>query len=513
MKKSLLLMLIVLSGTFLLIPAEAIGQKGPQPGDVYKEYAVSLRTGRNWRVTDPTVTRPDAVVFLPNPVLSITIGDLQDATRAEVLMDIWGGHVGTSNKQFRFNLNPWIRIPELPTIDFEPECYMSQYNVIMDMPLEYLVEGVNTFEGTSGGQICNNYNWGQWGWYVMMVRVYYDPAKKPHTRGHIEYPVSGSVIVDNPVIRVVAEHPDSVNQVQFLGKYLGFDQKGQGYFYDWHWAYHSIQIEGYIGTTFNPPFNRTWNTTWVPDQEPESVAFKARIRGKNGVWYVTDVVDNITLDRSEAPSVKMYTATDIPKPFVVRILGNGNPRTRDCKIHIPGLADAIEARFIHRTWNAADDDAARGTITLPLGINGNGHKTMGINHFYALSSFNIPVSNLKEGENLITYTSNTTHHGIEVLWPGPAILVRYDKTQTGMKPDPAQNDIVIFPNPTSNILYYDAENIVSLHQIDLLDLTGKVIITDKQANGSLYTGHVKPGLYFVRFSGNDFLITQRIIIL
>ena len=37
---------------------------------------------------------------------------------------------------------------------------------------------------------------------------------------------------------------------------------------------------------------------------------------------------------------------------------------------------------------------------------------------------------LDTGEIEINYTSDTEHHGIEILWPGPAIIIRYDKYKT-----------------------------------------------------------------------------------
>jgi hypothetical protein len=89
------------------------------------------------------------------------------------------------------------------------------------------------------------------------------------------------------------------------------------------------------------------------------------------------------------------------------------------------LADAVSCRLYHRTWNAGDDEAAGGHIGNPLIINGKGFKCLGKNHFFALSSLPVPASDLVRGSNEITYASDTEHHGIEVLWPGPALIIRY----------------------------------------------------------------------------------------
>jgi hypothetical protein len=32
---------------------------------------------------------------------------------------------------------------------------------------------------------------------------------------------------------------------------------------------------------------------------------------------------------------------------------------------------------------------------------------------------------LRTGDNTITFHSETVHHGIEIMWPGPAIIVKY----------------------------------------------------------------------------------------
>lgn len=402
-----------------LITVKGLAQQGPRPGDIYREYAVNLRTEDNWRVTDPGATHPGAAEFLPNPVLSLQIDDLDKAVRAEVLMDIWGGHPGTSGKQFRFNANSWIDIPRVPPLVISSQCYMKQYNVILDLPLEYLHEGENTFEGTSGRQVCGNFNWGQWGWYVMMVRVYYQP-EKAHTAGQISYPLSGDTITDDPVIEISTADSGSVSSVQILGHYYGYDEDGDGYYKDWHRAYHDTEISGHIGTLEETPFQHTWNTRHIPDQEAGSVSFLARVQDTSGIWFVSGIVNGITLQRPDSLSVRMHKAYDVQERFWVRA-----GQSKHCYINVNDPGQAMEAYLYHRTWNAGDDEAAGGTIEKPLRVNGHAYKCYGKNHRFALSGVQIATGDLKEGANKIAYTSNTVHHGIEILWPGPALVVRY----------------------------------------------------------------------------------------
>ena len=403
----------------IVVTGSGLSQQGPRPGDVYREYAINLKQGDWWRVTDPDARHPGAAAFLPNPVLELAIDDLDGAIRAEVLMDIWGGHAGTIGKRFRINGHDWIHVPDVPTLSDRDECYMTEYNVVLDLPLHYLRRGNNTFEGNSGGQTCHDFGWGQWGWYVMMVRVYYG-EEKAHVRGQVTWPASVCDIPDNPEIVVSPEDPGKVDQIQVLGKYFGYDENGDGVYYDWHRAYHSPEIEGHIGTLSKAPFRLTWDTRHVPDQDPANLYLVARIRDTSGIWFVTDVVDSLSLKRPETFSVKMYTSHGIPEKFTVRA-----GKTLSCKINAENLGQAGACVLLHRTWNAADDHAAGGHIEEPLLINGHPFKCYGKNHFYALSAVDVPVSTLLEGDNEVAYTSDTEHHGIEILWPGPALIIRY----------------------------------------------------------------------------------------
>jgi hypothetical protein len=424
--------------SFLLLVASLPGQfPGPAPGDVYREYILNLKTGDNWRVTDPDALASGAGDFLPNPVMTIRIDDLEGATRAEALMDIWGGHTGTTGKKFRFNGNEWMAIPDHPSIAESPECYNAQFNYISEVPLVHLLEGDNTFEGTSGGQTCYSFNWGQWGWYVMLIRIYYGP-EKPHPSGSIISHPSGSDVVELDTIVVEASSTAGIKQVDLLAEYTGYDENGDGIYRDWHRNYHTTLLEGHVGSAKMPPYTFVWDNRWVPDQVPAAVRLLARVRDSNDVWTVTPVADSISLVRPEGVSVKMFTAENVPRKFWVRA-----GERKSCDIIIDDLTYETNAILVHRTWNGQDGGAGSGTIPLPLYVNSWRGKVAGASHNYALSTRNIPVDTLVEGNNEVAYHSSTPEHGIEILWPGPAILVRYNdhapRVETPViSPDPGE---------------------------------------------------------------------------
>ena len=98
--------------------------ESPQPGEIYREFLFVMQ-GQNWRVTDPDapyVGEPgnSPEDFLPNKKFPIAVDDLAGAVRVELLIDLWGGHPGTTNKRFRFNNNSWIEIP-FPELLRDPE--------------------------------------------------------------------------------------------------------------------------------------------------------------------------------------------------------------------------------------------------------------------------------------------------------------------------------------------------------------------------------------------------------
>ena len=398
---------------------------GFTPGQVYREYVLHNGGPKDWRVTDPNARHPGAHEFLPNPVLQLSIDDLDGALRAEALFDRWSGHAGTADKQVRFNAGPWLLLPEPTTMppDADPERYLYQDNPVIGIPLSMLVRGPNTLEGTCG--VLGNHGWGQWGLYSIVLRIYYDPAGKSHVPGRIESPAAGAALSDNPTVRVSAQSPENVRRIDVLAYHDAYDVDGDGVYRDWVRAFHQQPTRGdaadlrhQVGTVSQEPYELTWDTRWVPDQEAGVVALVARIQSTDGVWFVTDRVDGLSLVRKEH-SIRMYPATEMPYDFTVRV-----GREKQCKIVIPGDADlpSADAAMLHlRTWHGL------AKVHHPFKLNDWSDELEGVNHHYDYDVHSVPLGVLMHGANVFSVSSDTEHHGVEVLWPGPALLVRYPK--------------------------------------------------------------------------------------
>lgn len=407
----------------------------PRPGDIYKEFTVIMSAGgtsKEWRVTDPGALAAGAQQYKPNSIFSLSINDTVGAIRAEAIIDMWGGHTGTTNKRFRLNNNSWLTIPELGAANGIPagkqgQCYQQMLNPVIAVPLSHLRQGTNTLEGTSGAQTCFSFSWGQWGWYGATIRVYYN-SNKPHATGTIISPMSGSTIGENPMIAATATGGAGVSRVEFLAYYDGYDTDGDGIFQDYHQNFHrlktenALMIKNHVGTAIGAPYQVTWNTEFVPDQAPAMVRLIARIRDNAGVWFVTDEVKNLTLQR-DSVRVKMYKPASVAENLNVRATRTTATFTYQLPVG-DNPAQALGAQMHFRTWNGNNTGATSGE-THYIKLNTWTAPVIGVGDFYSYDIVNVPSSALRTGNNTITVFSNTVQHGIDVHWPGPAIIVRY----------------------------------------------------------------------------------------
>ncbi|MFN0158702.1 MAG: DUF1349 domain-containing protein [Bacteroidota bacterium] len=409
----------------------------PQPGEVYKEFSRTMSSStRDWRVTDPAALHSSAQQFKPNPILSMSINDLTNAIRAEVLIDQFGGHIGTTGKKFRFNNNAWTTIPELGPANGIPvgsqgQCYYYQLNPVISIPISHLKTGTNTIEGTSGAQTCYGFNWGMWGWYGIIVRVYYDPSK-PHPTGTITTPGANGILTDNPTVAANVQSSTGISRVEFFASYNGIDPDGDGLYGGYQHSYHRAKTDGsmttknHVGTATFAPYQVTWNTDWIPNQQAGSIKMLARIRDNNGVWFVTNEISGLTLHR-DTISVKYYPVTNMQERFNVSHLR----ATKTVNFTVPAsdsLSRALAAKFVIKTWNGTDEAAELPTQTHYYKVNNYTipNSLIGVANFLNLDIVDIPVSALHSGSNAIVVNSLSSHHGIDVLWPGPGVLVRYN---------------------------------------------------------------------------------------
>ena len=146
--------------------------------------------------------------------------------------------------------------------------------------------------------------------------------------------------------------------------------------------------------------------------------FKAIIKMKNGLFYETDATSGSLLKR-DRESVKLFYCNEAPVPFWSRAenLNVG-------KMYIPvEPKNIISAQLQIKIWDGGEGDVAE-----PFKINGFAYPITSKKaiHDVVHSVLEIDPSHLVKGDNEITLLSDTHHHGIEVLRPGPCLILRME---------------------------------------------------------------------------------------
>jgi len=408
---------IVMFVMLMFMSADCWAQPGP--GDIFREY--KWRPDRKWqRVTGPDTTEPRAQKHLPNSVNKIVIDDLDGATKVEAYIEMLLCHGGTVNKRIRVNGNPWIPIPESPLIPGKagqgpPDAeYQYMRYPSVRLPVKYLRQGNNTFELTCSGGTALGGWWPQWILYGVTFRVYYDNSK-PHPTGEITNPTAGSTTGDRPILLATATGPQPIKRVDFIGLYEDFNWEGDGNYRQWHYRYLYNEMKNHIGTATVAAYKVAWNDAWVPTQD-RPIRLIARILDDTGMCYMTPAVGDIKLRRDR--TVRMYKPYDVPRRWSTRA-----GKTHKCKIDInDDLDEAIAAKIIMSTWNGVAADE--------IGINDEKVVTrVGQDHDLSYDEFEVPLNLIKPGINTLYTHSTTTHHGIEVQWPGMVLLIKYDEPE------------------------------------------------------------------------------------
>jgi hypothetical protein len=368
----------------------------------------------------PTAEAPGArsLTREPHTPVEIEIGGLAGAVRAEIAVEYWGGHIGTSEQSFRINEGPWTELPQPVGTPGRPECYYRTLlgNPAVEFPVGLLREGTNEIRFHAGPQVCHDFRWGFFWVYAFTIRVFYEDAPEDETPG---LEVSGGVSRadrDEPVRLdfVPAAEATHTRLVHAVARYRGFDWEGNGRFHDWHFHTRYGAMRGHVGTVNAQdegviPAMR-WDTSLVPDQE-EPIRVVALAMGEDGLWTVSRFAD-YRLRRSSR-KVVLVEPDRVPEAFGVRI-GEG----KSCLFRDVDEQSLVSARLLVSTWSAAhaDEIGLNGRMLLPR---------VGVVHDVSHEVIDVPPGLLDHGTNTFYVFSRTEHHAAEINWPGPAMLLEY----------------------------------------------------------------------------------------
>ena len=383
----------------------------------------NLREGERLRVNDPQLSlhpnygkRREARA---NGLQLISIPeDLFSLERAELYLELWGGHPKTANKRFFVNGRGPYSIPD----DRAQAGHCAYSYPVIPLQVNHLVTGTNAFQfACDRGETF-------WGHYIvdeLAVRCVLEPNHPDLlASGLHEFTAQVKVSGHSPVLadrtglslacpqRFLA----AIQSVEYFGHYLGYDDNGDGLQTDWHGYTHDRVYQGHIGKAVTAPFAVDWNTRMMPSQiRPMRV--KALVHFKEGFHYWTPPLTGLTFP-SDRPRVALHGCDALPIPFWSRA-----ERLKQTTITLPGDLSRLDiVQLWVRIW-----DGGEGTrLADHFQINGHPYKiTSGrSNHDLVFTRQPIDPAHLKPGKNEISLISDTDHHGIEVCLPGPCLILR-----------------------------------------------------------------------------------------
>ena len=96
-------------------------------------------------------------------------------------------------------------------------------------------------------------------------------------------------------------------------------------------------------------------------------------------------------------------------------------KTMSCNVKIPDdPKTALQARLAISTWAGNHGDA--------LGFNGTKIRDrVGKDDYYSYDMVSFDPQVLHSGDNEFFVFSNTQEHTVEINWPGPAVLLEFEK--------------------------------------------------------------------------------------
>ena len=396
----------------------------PQPGDVFREYIwlpdLAVEEGGKFLRVGGRLdykTNPDHFPTERHEDGHVLFGQylkLKQAIRAELVVEKLGSHDDTRNLRVSINRNPSIKMPNARGIPVPESDYMHHNYPVADIPLDQLNEGwENTFRFDVDS--TQRWNWPQNIIYGLVLRIYYNPEIADF-KTNIDGLINGTILDDKQLIGL-ADPKLNIRQVEYIGYYDGLNYEGDGVYTQWHYHHFRGKVIHNIGTADMYPYQITWDTSWIPDQEDIKVS--ARIVSNSGLVYFTEPVAELKFNRNYI--VELCKPFDQPKNWVTR------ESEFESRINVSVDPSKIEEARIY--WVSWSPCYANGIYINDIKV----FDEEGPCYEYMAHDIEIEdLSAIKQGTNIIKTGKEPLHdgqmvHGMEVQWPGIMMKVKYSK--------------------------------------------------------------------------------------
>ncbi len=346
--------------------------------------------------------------------------DLFAVESAELALELWGGHPGTRRKRFTVNGRGTYRVAD-PAVESGSCSYTFP---VVPVAVRDLVRGANAL------QFACDRGRSFWGHFIIDNACLRTHLSSRHPDHRLAAPLERARVIARPAadaeaLDLVLEVPASAAEaallvacVEFVGFYRGYDDTGSGRTASWHGYTQDRQARGHIGSAARPPFAARWDTSLLPDQREVAVAALVRLQGG---LVVRTAATRTALPRRDR-RVLLLGARRMPRPFWSRA-----GEERRAEISLPLDPSSIErAQLVVRVW-----DGGEGGVADPCTLNGHPYEITSRKavHDLVFTRAAVDPAHLVRGANTMRVLSATEHHGIEVLAPGPALVVRARRWQ------------------------------------------------------------------------------------
>lgn len=98
-----------------------------------------------------------------------------------------------------------------------------------------------------------------------------------------------------------------------------------------------------------------------------------------------------------------------------------------------------------------------------------------------------------------------------LIWGGEAAEDTW-KVLSTVEDAMVQINFMVYPNPTTDKVYYDYDNIQKIHRIYVTDMTGQIVVIDRNLNDNEVDMPNKQGVYFVNFEFNNQIISKKVMV-
>ena len=338
--------------------------------------------------------------------------DLRSIEGARLYTEIWGGHPGTSNRRVSINGRQTLRIQENGTAS--GNC-THLYPTFSLAPTD-LVNGYNTLQFACDKPAL------QWGHFIvdnaaLDIRLPKDhPDIEAAGLSDFNAVVTASTEGETILLEIDSDQLEQISQVVYQARYYGYDENGNGYKTDWHGMTKEREPYGMLGIGAGEKHPLTWDLTMLPAQTRMEVRAYLFFDEQAQLQYRTPSLQGLEVKERADAVVSLHNSQDLPVPFWSRV-----ERKKTCTIQLDMDPSDIERAELHIvSWTGG-----AGEVEEYFTLNGQFIPVAeGSGHEVEYSVRSIDPAWLRQGENRFELVSDTEHHGIEILLPGPALMIR-----------------------------------------------------------------------------------------